>query len=158
MTRPLKLDWEELEESFTNQNEELVYYVDLVNGHVVLEGGAEDEGFDDEDQDYMAGGGGAQSRRDDRTRAYIDPPDHVKKLEWMKTFLDEVDDLDAEVVGLLREAAAADDPVSAVNEVLRQHPEGRDRWYLYRSDRLHDMIDEWLVTHKITAVDPPPWK
>ena len=36
--KPLKIDWDALEEAFNSQSEELIYYLDLVTGHVVLEG------------------------------------------------------------------------------------------------------------------------
>ena len=37
MRKPIKIDWEELESAFQTRREELVYYLDLVTGEVVLE-------------------------------------------------------------------------------------------------------------------------
>ena len=36
--KPIRVDWEELEAAFDSGNEELVYYLDSVTGHVLLEG------------------------------------------------------------------------------------------------------------------------
>ena len=32
--KPIRLDWDELEVAFTNHDEEIVYYLDLVTGNV----------------------------------------------------------------------------------------------------------------------------
>ena len=154
--RPLKLQWNDLEAAFSNRNQQFVYYLDLVTGYVVLEGEGEEDDFDDQEQNY--GGAAPRSPADDSTRLYIQPPDHALKLEWLKTFLDEAEDLDPEVKAELKVATKEEDYVAAVNDVLRRHPEGSDRWYLYRSDRKHDRIDEWIEEHSIGTVDPPPWK
>ena len=42
-------------------------------------------------------------------------------------------------------------------DALGESPEAKDRWYRYRSDRLHDLIQEWLVANQVEAIDPPPW-
>ena len=40
---------------------------------------------------------------------------------------------------------------------LRDSPQSKDRWYLYRAERLHELIDEWLEQNAVIATDPPPW-
>ena len=47
--KPIRLDWDELEVAFTNHDEEIVYYLDLVTGKVIIDGEGEDDDFDDED-------------------------------------------------------------------------------------------------------------
>jgi len=156
MTRkPIKLQWDDLEDAFSNQNPELVYYLDLVTGYVVLEGEGEEDDFDDEDPPAIPA---QQTVPHDSTRIYVVPPDDTLKLDWIKRFVGEVDDLDGEVRDKLNAALAEEDSVPAVNDVLRQYPEGRDRWYLYRSDRKHELIESWIAEHGIGTVDPPPWK
>jgi hypothetical protein len=34
--KPIKIDWDELESAFNNRNDELIYYLDLVTGQVIL--------------------------------------------------------------------------------------------------------------------------
>jgi hypothetical protein len=153
--KPIKLQWDDLEAAFSNQNPELVYYLDVVTGYVVLEGEGEEDDDDDNDSTAIPV---LQKPPYDATRIYIVPPDDALKLQWMKQFVDEVGDLEVEVRDKLKSALDEEDSVPAINDVLRQHPEGRDRWYLYRSDRKHELIDRWIVEHGIETVDPPPWK
>lgn len=155
--KPLKLDWDQLEEAFSRQNDELSYYLDLVTGHLVLEGEGEDAAADDDD---TYGGGvtaTAPPARNDATRAYVKPPDLARKIEWMKEFI-KSKELDAETAAELKEALKEDDPTAAIKAVLARHAEFRDSWYLYRSDRLHEMINDWLTEHEVAATEPPPWK
>jgi len=153
--KPIKLEWDELDSAFSNQNEELVYYLDRVTGYVILEG--EGEGDDYDDEEAAMGGASAQAPVDS-TRLLIRPVDDDLKLEWVLRFVDEVDDLEPEFVSALKQALTEDSAVEGITEVLRQNPDGRDRWYVYRSDRKHEMIDAWLEEHEIVSVDPPPWK
>ena len=46
--KPIRIDWEDLEAAFENTNEELVYFLDLVTGRVILEGEGEDSGEEEE--------------------------------------------------------------------------------------------------------------
>jgi len=157
--KPIRLDWDELEVAFSNHDEEIVYYLDLVTGKVILEG--EDDEFDDDDDDFSANTLVAthpQVAVDDSTRAYIKPITTKIKLEWMQRFLGEDDNgLDDEANAKLEEAFESDDAAEALGEFLRSADEARDVWYLYRSDRLHDEMQSWLNKHEITPIDPPPW-
>ena len=58
----------------------------------------------------------------------------------------------------LTDALKEEDIPQALSDVLNRNPEVRDAWYLYRSDRLHDLIDEWLAENGIEPADKPPWK
>ena len=85
--KPIRLDWDELEVAFTNHDEEIVYYLDLVTGKVIIEGEGEDDDFDDAD-DFSANSlvsAGQPAANDDSTRAYVKPITNEMKLEWMKT-------------------------------------------------------------------------
>jgi hypothetical protein len=159
--KPIRIDWDELEVAFSNHDEELVYYLDMVTGKVVLEG----EGGDDDEyevpEDYNPHAPPPMSdppRPDDSTRAYVTPMDTAMKLEWMKEFLAKPDnELDADVAARLREAAEADDPAGQLRAILQEAAEARDAWYLHRSDRLHDTMQQWLDEHGVTVIDPAPW-
>lgn len=156
--KPIRIDWDELEVAFNNQNEELVYYLDLVTGHVVLEGEGEEDAFDNEDERYDRAAATAPPRHD-ATRAYIDRLDTQRKLEWMRSFLSESEGVSAEAINELTVALGdVDDPTAAITAVLREHADARDRWYLYRAEQLHELMASWLEERGITAIDPPPWK
>lgn len=153
--KPIRVDWDALVEAFHASNDDLVYYLDLVTGNVVLEGEEEGEDFEDEDFEQAAV---PSVPVDDSIRAYIRPLDTPRKLEWMRTFLDEGGHgSDDEAVAALRVAADDPDPAGALGAALQEHAEARDRWYLYRAERTQGVIDAWLHEHEVELVDPPPW-
>ena len=157
--KPIRVDWDELEVAFTNHDEEIVYYLDLVTGHVVIDGEGEEPEFDDED-DFSPNQviGAAPPRPADGTRAYVKPMTTEMKLEWMEKFLaDKENGLDAENQKTLEEAFNSDEPAEALSKFLRAADEARDVWYLYRSDRLHEYMQQWLDEHQVTPIDPAPW-
>jgi hypothetical protein len=153
--KPIRVDWDELDAAFNNQNDEIVYYLDLVTGHVVLEGEGEEDDFDDVGEFQRSP---ASAEGSDSTRSFIRPVDQARKLEWMREFLERDTELAPEVVGQLTEALGAEDPAGALGDILRENAEARERWYVYRSDRIHELIERWLEEAKVTVVDPPPWK
>jgi hypothetical protein len=158
--KPIRLDWDELEVAFTNHDEEIVYYLDLVTGKVIIEGEGEDNEFDDEDDDFSANTVVVTrpTTVDDSTRAYVKPVTNEVKLGWMKSFLAEKDNgLDEEANSQLKQALESDDAPEALGAFLRAADEARDIWYLYRSDRLHEHMQTWLGEQEITPIDPPPW-
>ena len=158
--KPIRLDWDELEVAFTNHDEEIVYYLDLVTGKVIIEGEGEDDDFEDED-DFSPNHivtAGPQPSVDDCTRAYVKPITTETKLDWMKAFLAEKDNgLDDEANARLKEALESDDAPELLGDFLRSADEVRDVWYLYRSDQLHVHMQQWLVEQEIKPIDPPPW-
>ena len=157
--KPIRVNWDDLEAAFDNPNEELAYYLDLVNGHVVLEGEGEEREDDDESDDYTGEPPSARqsSNHADATRCYIEPMGEETKIEWLERFIDETDDLEPGFVSRVRAALDADDPTPEVMDALRDSPQSKDRWYLYRAERLHELIDEWLEQNAVIATDPPPW-
>lgn len=158
--KPIRLDWDELEVAFTNHDEEIVYYLDLVTGKVIIEGEGEDDDFDDED-DFSANTYVATAppvSKDDSTRAYVKPITTEMKLEWMKSFLAEKDNgLEQEANAELKLALGSDDAPETLGAFLRSADEARDVWYLYRSDCLHKYMQSWLDEQEIKPIDPPPW-
>jgi hypothetical protein len=158
--KPIRLDWDELEVAFSNHDEEIVYYLDLVTGKVIIEGEGEDDDFDDEDDfspNHVVSAAPPPSV-DDSIRAYIKPVTTEMKLSWMKSFLAEKDNgLDDEANAKLKEAFAGEDAPEALGAFLRSADEARDVWYLYRSDQLHAYMRAWLGEHEIKPIDPPPW-
>lgn len=151
--RALKIDWDELESAFNNRNDELVYYLDLVTGHVVLEGEGDD--FDEDsvdDPDLDAG-------RSDTTRLYIEPPGFEEEVGWMREFVREgVGDLEEDVVVALKSAVDGEDASAAFREMLQQHEDARTAWFRYRSERLHEAVEAWLDANEVRSVTPPPWR
>ncbi len=159
--KPIRVDWDELEVAFTNHDEEIVYYLDLVTGRVLIEGEGEDDDFEDDDDDFSANTLAAATQpatANDTTRAYVKPVTTETKLGWMEAFLAEKDNgLDTETNAKLKEAFESDNAAEELNLFLRGADEARDVWYLYRSDRLHEHMQNWLDAEEIKPIDPPPW-
>jgi hypothetical protein len=152
--KPIRIDWDDLESAFDNKNADLVYFLDRITGHVLLEGEGEEDDFDDEDEHYDR----PTAPAPDATRAYVERLTDDEKLDWIERFVQEADDLEPEFSTKLDEALSAEEPVPAVIDVLNQFPEGKDRWYQYRTERLHELIESWLEAQDIAYTDPPPWK
>jgi hypothetical protein len=150
-TKPIKVNWEEFESAFDSGTEELVYYLDRITGHLVMEG----EG---EENEYEENGTAAAPPPDDLTRLAIHPITTARKINWIRSFLVDVTDLDPEFKGALTEALEAENAVGALTEVLHQNAEGSDRWYHYRAGRLHKLIEKWLEDNGVAVANPPPWK
>ncbi len=154
--KPIKIDWDELEAAFDNRREDLVYYLDLVTGQVILEGEGEEEDFEDGDEvaaEAAMGAGG--NGRNATTRLYIEPPGPDEELVWIEDFAREsAPNLTPEVERVID----ADDVEEAIRAMFRRCPEHRDTWFAYRSDRLHQAIEAWIDQHEVRACDPPPWR
>jgi len=158
--KPIRIDWDDVVGAFDNSNEELSYYLDLVNGHVVLEGEGEEGAFDDDDVNFTPGAAvkGKSRTGPDNTRANIERLTNDTKIEWVEEFLQVEPGLEPPFTAALRDALEQDDPTDAVAEVLAANPEAKDRWYRYRRERLQERIDSWLSEHQVVFVDPPPWR
>ncbi len=156
--KPIKIDWDEIEAAFDNKREDLVYYLDLVTGQVILEGEGEESGFEDDGDLLDEDSADEAPAREETTRLYIEPPSAEEEAAWMEDFVDEAGDPDAALVEALREALDGPDPVNAFRDTLRGHPEERDRWFVYRADRMHEAVDVWLDANGVHPAEPPPWR
>lgn len=154
--KPLKIDWDELESAFDNDREDVAYFLDLVTGQVVLDGEGEEDAFEDADdlEDLPAP---PEAPRNDAVRLYVERPTVEEEIGWMDAFIDEADDLEDDLHGRLLDALDAGSP-DGFREALRANAEVRDRWFRYRTERLHEKIDGWIARHQVKSNDPPPWK
>jgi hypothetical protein len=153
--KPLQIDWDELEAAFENRNEDLTYYVDLVTGQVILEGEGEDAHFDEDAEMDDAVPEEAQPR-DETTRLYVVSFTDDDEIDWMDEFI-EGDAMDPELKETLADLVAMGPPQKFKDE-LRQHADVRARWFAFRSERLHEVMDAWMESNKISPATPPPWK
>lgn len=122
----------------------------------MFEGEGEED--DEDDGDYSIPSSVPPPDYNAATRTYVTPPRTRLKVDWMRGFIAGSADLEPELVEKLNQALAEDDPAPPVRAALAEHPDGRDDWYLYRSNRIRDLIDEWLEKNKIQTIDPAPWK
>jgi hypothetical protein len=123
---------------------------------VALDG---EDDVDDDDEDYEHAGIDTHlPPRDDATRLFVHPPDMETKIHWLEEFIASNPDLAPRLVLQLREALGSDEPADEVADVFADHPEAGERWYRFRSDRIHDLIDRWLAEHQVAVVEEPPWR
>jgi hypothetical protein len=151
-TKPIKIDWDGLEEAFNEQRDDLVYYLDLVTGQVVLEGEGESEDLDP--HDYSAEP--PEIPPDDSTRLYVHPPDTVLKIEWLHEFL-AGGGVDPGVSTELERATVGEDAAEQLRDIMNRNADVRDAWFGYRAKRIQALIEQWLDDHGVQFVDPPPW-
>jgi hypothetical protein len=156
--KPIKINWDEIEAAFDNKREDLVYYLDLVTGQVVLEGEGEEAAFEDDDELLDDEARDDAPARDRTTRLYIEPPGEEDEIGWMEYFVEEANELDPAVLTRLREALDSPEPLNAFRDGLRPDATARDRWFLYRTERLHETVDAWLDANNVRAAEPPPWR
>jgi hypothetical protein len=154
--KPLQIDWDELEAAFENRNEDLTYYLDLVTGQVILEGEGEDAHFD-EDAEIDDAVDGDNGPRRETTRLYVVSFTDDDEMDWMDEFIEGDDTIPAPLKETLSDLVAQGPPQRFKDE-LRHHADVRARWFLFRSERLHEVMDAWMASNKISPASPPPWK
>lgn len=155
--KPIKIHWDELESAFDNRQEDLVYYLDLVTGQVILDGEGEEDADEREEIPEEAPDESANGRNE-TTRLYVEPPGPDDELAWMQDFASEIAPEDPALATELDRTLDADDPHESFRELLRHHLAHRDRWFGFRSDRQHETIDAWLDAHHVQVTEPPPWR
>ena len=156
--KPLRIDWDLLEQAFSSQDVTSLYYLDLVTGQVSLDGEGADDGYGDEDGDLSHAGLPAPSMADDETRLAIRPPSVERKVGWLQQFLPEIEGDEPEMVAKIRAVIDHDDPSSSIGEALNQHPDGKNRWFMFREIKVQEMIERWLEDNSVPFIDPPPWR
>jgi len=153
--KPIKIDWDDLEEAFSSRRAESSSSLDTITGHVILDGEGEHDDLLDDDPTVAAAS--AAPVREDPTRLPVRPPDMAMRIEWLKGFLGQRSKVPAEVSAELTEAMDDPNPAQVIFAILNRNSEVRDAWYVYRSDRLHELIDSWLKENEVQPTDPPPW-
>ena len=154
--KPLQIDWDELEAAFENRNEDLSYYVDLVTGQVILEGEGEDTHFNEASEIEDAVPDEA-APRGETTRLNVESFTDEDEIDWMDEFIEGDEAMSPELKERLYDLVAAGTPHKFKDE-LRHHADIRDRWFIFRSERLHEVMDAWMESNKISPATPPPWK
>ena len=153
--KPIHIDWDDLEAAFENRSEDLTYYLDLVTGQVVLEGEGEDARFDDDELDNAVEAD-APARREP-TRLYVESFTPDDELDWMDEFIEGEDGIDPVMKDKLGTLVGQADG-EAFKDELRHNATLRDKWFLFRTERLHEVMDAWLDVHNVNPASPPPWK
>jgi hypothetical protein len=142
------VDWEALEDAFENNAPEVHSYLHLITGDVlrVVDGVADPQ---------------MHSRiAVDNTYLRVEPVSSREQYRWMERFIQMIDP------GELRDAlGVAIDGKGAFRrfkDVLMAHAAERERWFVFRSERLRVFMEAWLEAHAMKAAPrqdsaaPPP--
>jgi len=135
--------WEALEDAFENNAPEVHSYLHFDTGEVIrIVDGVADPAMH------------ARILNDSRYLR-IDPVSSREQYRWMERFIVTVED-----DNLRRRLNIAIDGKGAFRrfkDALMSHPVDRERWFVFRSERLRSCMDSWLTAHGIQSVERPKW-
>ncbi len=141
--RDVPVDWEALEDAFENNAPEVHSYLHLVTGEVlrVVDGVADPQMHVriSSDTNYLR----------------IDPVSSREQYRWMERFIPMVDDV--ELRGKLMNAIDGKGAFRRFKDVLMSYATERERWFLFRSERLRTFMEAWLTAHALKAIPRPAW-
>ena len=142
-TRDVPVDWEALEDAFENNAPEVHSYLQLATGEVirVVDGLA-----DPQMHARIAA---------DTGYLRVDPVSSREQYRWMERFIPLVEDADLQ--GRLHQAIDGKGAFRRFKDALMAHAEERERWFVYRSERLRTFMDAWLGAHNLRAIPRPAW-
>jgi len=137
------VDWEALEDAFENNAPEVHSYLHLTTGEVlrVVDGVA------DPQMHVRIASDGNYLR--------IDPVSSREQYRWMERFIPMVDDVDLR--DKLGQAIDGKGAFRRFKDVLMSYAADRERWFVFRSERLRTFMEAWLNAHAIQPIARPVW-
>ncbi len=145
MSKPIKVNWDNVEIAFERNSPDLHSYIDRVAGDVVVvvDGVAED----------------AERRRlvaaEPERFVKIDPASSREQYRWMERFVASVED--PQLRERLLIAIDGKGAFRRFKDVLLTYPAERERWFNYRADLLHHHINQWFAGKDLDPDPPCPW-
>jgi hypothetical protein len=141
--REVPVDWEALEDAFENNAPEVHSYLHLTTGEVlrVVDGVA------DPQMHVRIASDGNYLR--------IDPVSSREQYRWMERFIPLVSDVDLR--DKLAQAIDGKGAFRRFKDVLMNYAEEREKWFVFRSERLRTFMEAWLAAHAIKAAVRPVW-
>jgi hypothetical protein len=145
MSRPINLNWTDLETAFERNAPGVESYLDLETGEVLA---------------VVAGQADAAERRlrvarEPERHLRVEPASSREQYRWMERFVVTVGD-----TALRDRLLIAIDGKGAFRrfkDVLVNYPAERERWFAYRSDLLHCRMKVWLEQTQLEPTNPAPW-
>lgn len=145
MSKPIKVNWDNVEIAFERNAPDLHSYIDQVTGDVVVvvDGVAEDL---DRRRQVAA--------EPDRF-VKIDPASSREQYRWMERFVASVED--PQLRERLLISIDGKGAFRRFKDVLLTYPAERERWFNYRADLLHHHINQWFEQKQLAPEPPSPW-
>jgi hypothetical protein len=143
--RVTPVNWTDLETAFERNSPDTESFLDTRSGEVVTvtEGAI----------DYAEQRGKVQSGGEAFVR--IEPAASREQYKWMERFVAGVTD-----EALRERLVIAIDGKGAFRrfkDVLLNYPTERERWFTYRAELLHWVIQKWMEKEQLQAKEGPPW-
>jgi hypothetical protein len=141
--REVPIDWESLEDAFENNAPEVHSYLQLTTGEVlrVVDGVA------DPQMHVRIASDGNYLR--------VDPVSSREQYRWMERFIPLVEDM--ELRAKLAQAIDGKGAFRRFKDVLMSYSADREKWFLFRSERLRTFMEAWLTAHAIKATPRVQW-
>jgi hypothetical protein len=141
--RDVPVDWEALEDAFENNAPEVHSYLHLTTGEVlrVVDGVA------DPQMHIRIASDGNYVR--------IDPVSSREQYRWMERFIPMVEEPDLR--DKLTQAIDGKGAFRRFKDVLMSFGPDRERWFVFRSERLRTFMEAWLSAHAIQPIERPVW-
>lgn len=136
--------WEALEDAFENNAHEVHSYLHVGTGEVTrLVDGVADPAM----HARVAA---------DVTYRRIDPVSSREQYRWMERFIETVEDDDLR--SRLNTSIDGKGAFRRFKDALMSSPVERERWFVFRSERLRVCIESWLQTQGLEAVKRAKWE
>jgi hypothetical protein len=139
--RDVPVDWEALEDAFENNAPEVHSYLQLVTGEVlrVVDGIADPEMHSriSAEPIYMR----------------VEPVSSREQYRWMERFIQMVDD--RELRASLAHAIDGKGAFRRFKDALMTNGPARERWFVFRSERLRVFMEAWLSAHALQPIARP---
>ena len=142
--RLVPIAWEALEDAFENNAPEVHSYLHLDTGEVIRI------------VDGIADPSMHKRVMTDPSYLRIEPVSSREQYRWMEHFIATVED--SEFSDRLVKAIDGKGAFRRFKDVLMSYPVDRERWFVFRSDRLRACMVAWLTAHSIEAAERERWR
>lgn len=139
--RQLAIDWSDLEFALTWRTAEGGHYLDLTTGQIIAWTGQEDDQLSEDDIDA----GLAEGRL-----IAIEPLESSVEYGWMQDFASSV--ADSYLGRLLEVALNGAGAFRRFKGVLEDYPTERERWFVFRDERVREASREWLEENGVEGI------
>ena len=143
--RSIPIRWNELEMAFERNAPDTESFVDARTGEVVVVVNGQPESAELRAR-VIAGG---------EQFVKIEPASSREQYRWMEQYVAMVED-----PGLRERLLISIDGKGAFRrfkDVLLNYPTERERWFNYRGELLHWVMQQWMDREQIEPVEAPPW-
>lgn len=141
--RQVAIFWEALEDAFENNAPEVHSYLQITTGEVIrIVDGIADPAMHSRivtDSNYVR----------------IDPVSSREQYRWMERYIATVEEPEfrQKLIGAIDGKGA----FRRFKDVLMSYPEERERWFVFRSERLRTCMEAWLEAHSLEATEQVKW-